>query len=241
MESLFQFVAPPSQCGYLPHKAWQLEYVIVGELSAAEYANHMRNGWRRFGHTLFRPRCRNCNACQSLRILAEEFRPNRSQRRCRKANEGVVQLRIGTPSASRAKLDLYDRYHSFQSDFKNWPLHAPKDVSDYIQSFVENPFPTQEWCYYLGDRLVGVGYVDALDDGLSGIYFFYDPEERSRGLGTWNILSLIEQAARQRLPYVYLGYYVAECRSLAYKSSFVPNQVLDNQGQWRDYRVTHSE
>ena len=72
-------------------------------------------------------------------------------------------------------------------DEKGWPDHGPKDPADYADSFVDNPFPTEEWCYYLGDRLVGVGYVDVLPDGLSAIYFFYDPDERDRSLGTFNV------------------------------------------------------
>ena len=44
--------------------------------------------------------------------------------------------------------------------------------------FVENPFPTEEWCYYDGARLIAVGYVDQLAEGLSAIYFYYDPDER---------------------------------------------------------------
>ena len=96
---------------------------------------------------------------------------------------------------TRAKLDLYDRFHSHQTESKGWPEHGSKDPNDYIESFVDNPFVTEEWCYYLGDRLVGVGHVDRLPVGLSAIYFFYEPEERSRSLGTFNVLSAIRNVA----------------------------------------------
>jgi arginine-tRNA-protein transferase len=237
MESLFRFVAPPSKCGYLPDQQWRLEYEQVLSLTPAEYMTRMLQGWRRFGTMLFRPRCPVCNACRSLRIPIDRFRPDRSQRRARAANETVVRLEIGEPAVTRAKLDLYDRYHAFQAEHKNWPEHDAKDADDYARSFVHNPFPTQEWCYFLGDRLVGVGYVDDLPGGLSAIYFFYEPEERRRSLGTWNVLSLIEQAGRRRLPHVYLGYFVAGCASMAYKTRFVPNQLRGLDGQWRDFQV----
>jgi arginine-tRNA-protein transferase len=240
MESQFHFVAPPSVCGYLPEQLWQLEYEYVGQASAAEYMERMAQGWRRFGGTFFRPRCAACQACQSLRVLVERFRPNRSQRRTIKANQGEVTLRIGRPSVTRAKLQLYDRYHGYQADAKGWPRHPARSASSYADSFVDNPFPTQEWCYYLGPRLVGVGYVDDLPGGLSAIYFFYDPDERDRGLGTWNILSLIAHAAERRLPHVYLGYYVTGCPSMEYKARFTPNQILDSSGVWRDFRTGHS-
>jgi arginine-tRNA-protein transferase len=197
----------------------------------------MAGGWRRFGNVFFRPRCRGCSACQSLRVIVEQFRPNRSQRRTREANQGILQLRIGAPQVTGAKLALYDRYHAYQSATKGWPVHPAKDAEEYASSFCDNPFPTQEWCYYLGNRLVAVGYVDDLPEGLSAIYFFYDPEERRRSLGTWNILNIIEQAAARSLPHVYLGYYVEGCSSMTYKSCFVPNQILGPDGSWQDFRT----
>jgi leucyl-tRNA---protein transferase len=236
METLHRFIASPSPCGYLPGEWWRLEYELVADATPAEYMRRMLQGWRRFGDTLFRPRCLSCRACRSLRVLADRFRPDRSQRRCLKANEGEVRLRIGEPSVTRAKLRLYDRYHAYQADAKGWPLHPAKDAGGYAASFVDNPFPTEEWCYYLCDRLVGVGYVDDLPGGLSAIYFFYDPDERSRSLGTWNVLNLIDQARARDLPHVYLGYYVAGCPSMAYKTRFGPNQVLGEDGRWHDFQ-----
>jgi leucyl-tRNA---protein transferase len=120
-------------------------------------------------------------------------------------------------------------------DNKGWPMHEPKDADEYARSFVENPFPTQEWCYYVEGRLVGVGYVDDLPGGMSAIYFYYDPDERQRSLGTYNVLSILENAAQRRVPYVYLGYFVAGCRSMAYKVRFVPNQLLGTEGTWQDF------
>src|SRR5207244_1671033 len=111
-------------------------------------------------------------------VVVDRFHPDRSQRRVRKANENSVRLQIGTPCVTRAKLELYDRYHAYQAAAKGWPAHEPHDVYSYRHSFVDNPFPTQEWTYHLGDRLVGVSYVDDLPGGLSAIYFFYDPDCR---------------------------------------------------------------
>ena len=92
--------------------------------------------------------------------------------------------------------------------------------------FLANPFPTEEWSYWIGGRLAGVGYVDVLDEGLSAIYFFHDPRDARRSLGTVNILHLIEAARQRGLPHVYLGYYVDGCRSLEYKARFKPNEVF---------------
>ncbi|MGE3808773.1 MAG: arginyltransferase [Gemmataceae bacterium] len=235
MESVFNYVSSPSVCGYLPDRCWQLEYVMVSELTSDEYMERLEAGWRRFGISLFRPRCQGCAECRSLRVCADRFRPDRSQRRVRAANEGTIRLEIGTPRVSRERLDLYDRYHAFQSDFKGWPEHDPKDARSYSFSFVENPIVTQEWCYYLDDRLVGVGYVDDLPRGLSAIYFFHDPDERHRSLGTWNVLCLLEQAARKPVPHLYLGYFVAGCRSMQYKARYKPNEIRTPAGYWQPF------
>ena len=145
-------------------------------------------------------------------------------------------VRFGEPSVTSAKLALYDRYHTFQVGHKGWPDRTPKDVVDYRESFVVNPFPTEEWRYSLGRRLVGVGYVDVLPEGLSAVYFYYDPDERHRGLGTWNVLNVIEQACARGLPYAYLGYFVDGCDSLAYKGNYAPNQTLSPDGGWHPFR-----
>lgn len=245
METLFHHVAPPSRCGYLPQQKWSLEYEYVADLTPHEYLARMLENWRRFGHMLFRPVCQSCRSCRSLRVAVSGFRPDRSQRRCRLANEGVLELRIGKPSVNQNKLALYDRYHAFQADLKGWPEHAPRDASSYVDSFVHHPFPVEEWSYYLEGQLVGVGYVDVLSEavdrdkednrGFSAIYFFYDPRQRQLSLGTWNVLCLIEEAAKRRLPYVYLGYYIEGCGSMSYKARFVPNQLRGLDGSWRDF------
>jgi arginine-tRNA-protein transferase len=236
MESLFQYTAPPSPCGYLPEQMWSLEYEMVADITPAEYMERMASGWRRFGNMLFHPNCVHCQACRSLRVLVGQFRPNRSQRRAWRANADVVQIVIGEPSVTRAKLRLYDRYHAFQATNKNWPMHPAKDAGSYAHSFVDNPFPTEEWCFYLMDELIGVGYVDNLPHGMSAIYFFYEPEYRDRSLGTFNVLCLLGECARRGLPHLYLGYFVDGCPSLGYKANFGPNQIRGTDGQWRDFR-----
>lgn len=235
MQSLFTFTTDPSPCGYLPDRDWQIQYEIVGQLTADEYLERLNVGWRRFGHSLFRPVCPACQKCMSLRVPVASFKPNRSQRRARATNDGQVKLIVSSPRITKAKLDLYDRFHRFQHETKGWPAQAPRQVDEYADAFINNPYEIQEWSYYLGDKLVGVGYVDQLSAGLSAIYFFHDPDERDRSLGTYNVLSLIREATQQKLPFVYLGYYVEGCRSLEYKARFRPNEVLHPDGTWRPF------
>lgn len=204
----------------------------VAALDREEYSALLVAGWRRFGRSLFRLRCLDHNACRQLRIDAARFRPNRSQRRCRKANDGVLRLHVGTPSITPEKLALLDRFHADRSVSRQWPPHDSADAAGYSQSFVENPFPTQEWCYFLDDVLVGVGYVDCLPIGLSAIYFAHEPAYRDRSLGTWNILNLVDRASSLGLPHLYLGQYSARCPSLEYKGRFRPHEILGDDGRW---------
>jgi arginine-tRNA-protein transferase len=235
MIPLYQITTPPSQCGYLPDRSWSLEYVFVAQATPEDYQEHLVKGWRRFGRAFFHPVCKGCRQCQSVRVPVASFRPDRSQRRALKTNADV-QLVIGTPGVTEEKLHLYDRFHMFQSEAKGWPEHGPKDPGDYAESFVDNPFPVEEWCYYVDGRLAGVGYVDVVGAGLSAIYFFHDPDERHRSLGTYNVLRVIQSAAERGLPHVYLGYYVEGCPSLEYKDRYRPNEVLRAARGWVPFR-----
>lgn len=224
-----KFLAPATRCEYLPEQTARLEYEHVERMTAAEYGEFLLRGWRRFGHLLFRPLCPSCRRCQSLRVPVGAFQPRRTQRRIWNANaHGAIRLEVGAPKPTAAKRRLYERFHRYQQASKGWP--APD--ADAMDAFADNPFPTEEWCYFVDERLVAVGYVDALPDGLSAIYFVYDPDERQRSLGTFNVLSIIDAARQRGLPWVYLGYYVEGCRSVEYKGRFRPNEVRRPDGSW---------
>ncbi|HVK12440.1 MAG TPA: arginyltransferase [Gemmataceae bacterium] len=236
MISLHQFTTSPSECSYLPDRKASMRYEIVLQASAEDYEERLLSGWRKFGRAVFRPVCKRCRACQSVRVPTATFHPDRSQRRARKANPDV-EVVVAEPSVTEEKLALYDSFHEYQSAAVGWTEHGPKNPAEYHQSFVDNPFPTEEWQYRLAGRLIGVGYVDVVSAGLSAIYFYYDPAERDRSLGTYNVLRVIESAAARGLPHVYLGYYVAGCRSLEYKARFQPNEVLGPDGEWAPFRA----
>ena len=228
MEAAVTFLSTVSSCAYLPDRLWQLRYELVLRLGPADYMQRLQQGWRRFGWVMFRPECPSCRMCESLRVPVATFQPNASQRRAWKRNHGEVTVRIGAPSLSQDRLDLWARFHRHGHEVKGWPPEASGGPG----GLLENPFPIEEWTYYVGNRLIGVAYADALPEGLSAIYCYYDPTERARSLGTFNILSLLASARERRLPHVYLGYYVAGCRSMEYKRHFRPNEVLRPDGTW---------
>jgi arginine-tRNA-protein transferase len=218
----------PSRCEYLPEATWQLRRELFPDLDAASYMQRLREGWRRFGPMVFRPECPSCRQCRSLRVPTALFRPNESQRRAWKRNQHDVTLRIGTPVVTADRLDLFRRFHDWKHEAQGWPAGGTGN----LDAFVENPIQTEEWTYYADGRLIAVGYVDALPEALSAIYFFWAPEERHRSLGTFNIVTMLRVAAERRVPHVYLGYFVRGCRSLEYKARFQPNEVLTEDGSW---------
>lgn len=229
----YSYIAHPSQCGYLPTETWQLKYALVRDLTPDRYWEMINAGWRRFGHVLFRPACPSCHACQPIRVLTDQYQPNRSQRRLIKANEQTVELRVQAPEITDEKLSLYMRHHNDHAESKGWPRPSLIGGVEHISSIIDGPFPVEEWSYFIDGKLVTVSYMDRLKDGLSGIYFFYDPEYRDRQLGTWVLISMIKRAAHLGLPYAYLGYFVKGCRSMEYKGHFKPSEILHSDGVWR--------
>lgn len=229
----YTYLADPSKCGYLPAEIWQLKYALIRNLTPEQYWALINTGWRRFGHVLFRPACPSCSACQPIRVLAGKYSPNRSQRRLIKSNQNSVELRVGEPALSREKLDLYMRHHQHHAEQKGWPRPSQIGGVDHISSIIDGPFPVEEWCYYIDGQLVSVSYMDVLQDGLSGIYFFYDTDFRDRQLGTWIVISMIFECAKRGLPYAYLGYFVKGCRSMEYKGQYEPSEILYPDGAWR--------
>jgi leucyl-tRNA---protein transferase len=154
-----------------------------------------------------------------------------------KHNARDVVLEIVAPSLTPDRLALYKAFHAHGHQTKGWPDRSHESTGEGgsgLDLLLRNPFPTEEWNYRIGGRLVGVGYVDVIAEGLSAIYFFHDPHEHKRSLGTLNILHIIEAARRRGLPHVYLGYYVKGCRSLEYKARFRPHELFVNDA-WEPF------
>jgi arginine-tRNA-protein transferase len=210
-----------------------MEYELVFKLNSEEYRERLSNRWRRFGSTLFRPQCPSCNACEPIRTIVSEFKPNRSQSRVIKANAELTHLEIGPPSITEEKLDLYYRHHQHHAEQKDWPRPDRERIINHLALVTDASYPTQEWNFFRDQKLIGVIFVDELSDGLSGVYFYFDPDYRKLSPGTWMCLSIIERAIQLGLPYAYLGYLVRGCRSMEYKASFKPYQLLDADGVWR--------
>lgn len=234
MEREHRFIAPLSQCHYLPDQQWQLEYRVKPALTQVAYGDLVRQGWRRFGGYLFRPQCPACTACRPIRVVVEKFEPDRSQRRVIKANSNTT-LSIGEPVIDDERLELYHLHHAHHAEQKGWPFPTPDSGFDHIANLADGPIRVQEFSYRVDGKLVAISYIDDVGDGFSGVYFYHHPDYRHLSLGNWICLSLIKQAAVQQKPYVYLGYFIKNCRSMEYKGRFGPNEVLVNGERWEPF------
>ena len=214
-------------CPYLPDRQARQIVVLPPRGVPGLYHCFMDLNFRRVGSIYYRPACDACQECRALRVLVDEFRPSRAQRRCGRRNADLV-LEVAPPVATAEKHDLYRRYlearHDGQMD-GSW--------EELTESLYDTPPTTLELCYRRQGRLVAVGLADAEPGALSAVYCYFDPDERARSLGTFNVLTLIEECRRREAPHLYLGYWVAGSPRMAYKAAFGPHEVLGHDGHWQ--------
>jgi arginine-tRNA-protein transferase len=231
MKILTRFQEGPETCLYLPDREATQEYVVVARLSSQEYERKMDEGWRKFGAFLFRPVCGACAECRPIRVPVADFVPNRSQRRVLLRNSHL-RVVAGPPVVDDTRLDLYRRYHQSQAQRKGWP-ERDGDPVDYVHNFVRNPVPAVELSVWEGDSLRAIVLNDVTPNTVSAVYHYHDPDSKDRGLGVFAVLQTFALAESLSRPYVYLGYYVEGCGSMAYKARYRPCEVMDPDGEWR--------
>ncbi len=168
------------------------------------------------------------------------FNWTRSFRRSRKRNLDLVSREIAASSTS----EQYSLFRSYIETRHDDGGMADMTVLDFSSMINESFVNTRLIEYRLpgditlagkplrGGELVAVSLVDRLQDGLSMIYSFYTPALHDRGLGTFMILDHLDRAQKLGLPYVYLGYWVADSQKMNYKSRFLPQERLTPDG-WK--------
>jgi arginine-tRNA-protein transferase len=225
----FFYTTAPLPCPYLPGRT---ERKIVTELSGTEaealHERLSRAGFRRSHNIAYAPVCPGCQACVPIRVVSEDFAPDRTQRRILRANADLTVSEMPA-RATAEQFTLFQRYQ------KN--RHADGDMAamgyyDYRAMIEDTPISTGLLEFRdAQDRLLGACLTDWLADGLSAVYSFFDTDQDRRSLGTFAVLWLIGRARSLGLPYVYLGYWVPESRKMAYKARFRPSEILMS-GAW---------
>ncbi len=221
----YRFETGSYPCSYIPGLTANLDYRILTQVSSSACLELLRRGWRRFGHHFFRPACAACVRCRSLRVCVPQFRPSKSQRRTLKRN-AHIEVTVQRPSVSREHLELYEIYHQDMHKRRGWPLH-PVSQRRYQESFIEGGGSyAREFLYHDGPQLVGVGLVDLVPRAGSSIYFFHHPDWRPLAPGVYSLLYELEWAQQHGHEHHYLGYWIAECQSMAYKAQYQPHEIL---------------
>lgn len=212
-------------CSYISGNSQTIHYKVIQACTKEQCESLILRGWRRFGSMYFRPICSECRACESLKIDIEPYNFSKSERRILRKNAHITTI-IRHPTLTREHLSLFDRYHRYKHETRSWD--TPKsDPKNYYASFVQGHGEFgYEVLYFDGDKLIAVDLIDILDEGISSLYCYYDPDYNSHSLGRFTLLQQIELARRLELKWVYLGYYVKGCQSLAYKADYQPSLEL---------------
>jgi arginine-tRNA-protein transferase len=210
-------------CSYLPEHNERLLVFAEESVTTDAYETLIHAGFRRSGEQIYRPHCINCQACQSIRLPVEQFRPSRSQKRLLNKNK---DLHISLSNKNKdCYYEIYERYiNERHQDGGMYPASHEQ-----YEGFLPSSWLQQYYVeFWLEDRLIGIAVTDELNLSLSALYTFFLPEFESRSLGTWAILKQIELAKQLNKPYLYLGYQIDECRKMSYKSNFKPNERFIN-------------
>jgi leucyl-tRNA---protein transferase len=226
------FATAPVPCPYVPGRSERKLIIELGGSEGAEFYDELsRAGFRRSHRYAYRPACRTCAACVPVRIAVDRFQHTRSTRRVRNANRDLG----GALAAARATPDQFRLFCAYQRARHGDSEMATMTYADYRGMVEDTPVNTRiaEFRDTAG-TLVAASLIDLLDDGISAVYSFYDPQQNKRSLGTWSILWLVEDCRQHARPYAYLGYWIAESPKMAYKARFPALERLSQDG-WTDF------
>ncbi|CTQ50588.1 arginyltransferase [Jannaschia donghaensis] len=228
------YVTAPQACPYIDgRRERKLFTALQGSGAGALNDKLSKQGFRRSQNVLYRPSCADCTACLSARIRLEDFTPNRSQRKTTRRN-AHLRREITSPWATEDQYALFRKYLTARHADGGM---ADMDIFEFAAMIEETPVRTRVIEYW-DDRAVETGglpelravcLTDVLDDGLSMVYSFYDPDLPAESLGTHIILDHIDIAREAPLPYVYLGYWVPGSPKMGYKAHFSALEIFKDR------------
>jgi len=224
------YSTPPHSCAYFTdHQATTLFVDPFFQDNSMFYNYLSKQGFRRSGQFLYRPHCQQCQQCISVRIPVHSFKPRRNQRRIWQKNQDLTVSAVGS-YFKQEHFELYQRYLTHRH--KNGGMDNPTPES-YIHFLASDWAYTTFYEFRLQEKLLAVAVVDLLDDSLSAIYTFFDPDYAKRSLGVYAILWEIAESQRLNLKWLYLGYWIKDCRKMSYKTDYYPLEYY-YQKKWQE-------
>ena len=217
-------------CAYLPGRLERkLVTELTGPMAVETYEILSRAGFRRSHSIAYRPACNSCNACVPVRVVVQAFEPSRSLRRIVRRNSDLT-AQIRPAHSTREQYQIFSRY--LDSRHRDGEMIG-MSFQEYRSMAEDSPLDTRLIEFRAPDGLlVACCLADWTLDGLSAVYSFFEPELANRSLGSYMVIWLIEQARQLELPYVYLGYWIADSRKMTYKTRFRPLEAFGATG-WR--------
>lgn len=227
------YLTAPCPCPYLPQRQERKVFThLIGKRAVGLNDTLTQSGFRRSQTIAYRPACEACRACVSVRVKVDEFTLSRGFRRVLDRNGDLH----GMVTRAQPTSEQYSLFRGYLDARHGDGGMADMSVLDYSMMIEDSHVESRLVEYRTGgsaaepNRLTAVCLTDMLADGLSMVYSFYEPDERSRSLGTFMILDHIERARRLGLPHLYLGYWVEGSKKMAYKARFLPQERLGLQG-----------
>ncbi len=215
-------------CAYIDDTLSDIRYKYMPICDDATHYKMIERGWRRFGYVHFVPECKNCFECKTIRIDVENFKFTSSHKRILNKNKDL-KIYIQKPTLSIEHLNLFNKYHNYMSEKKDWP-HNNISPKDYQSSYVDGASSYgREILYFLDNKLICVALSDVLENGISAIYCYYDHDYQNRSLGKFSILIQLSMAKLSKIPYMFLGYWLKDHYSMGYKEDYAPFDVLQNR------------
>ncbi|MDR3393066.1 MAG: arginyltransferase [Sulfuriferula sp.] len=228
------YLTQPYPCSYLTGNIARSQVATPAHfVDTAVYSELIRAGFRRSGLYTYRPQCDGCQRCIPVRVVVDEFMPNRTQRRTLKRN-AALKINVHKPYFDPEHFRLYQRYQAAR--------HAGggmdhDDQDQYAHFLVASHVDTYLVTFSEGEQTQMVSIIDRVADGFSSVYTFFNPDLPERSLGVFNVLWQIDLARQFGLPYLYLGYWIDGSRKMTYKQQYQPLQGLID-ADWRTCSTT---